>query len=468
MHPQQSVIVSPLLHRLRRLFNSVVVRRSPAENMLLELSNVRKIACREALYFQNSLFDDEKKRKRLNLLFVKDLLDGVNGMILDQKDRRDNERIFNQVEKWHKVLACIVLVTSCFGMLYYVYLFSMRQSASRQRAWFNSFQIWFFFEVFVISTGLVFVEHVLIPLWSLREVQRVKEKIVSDILTFQRRVKKMTKSKLNKTREIVSEEVGSLFNAAEYFFPSHRLAKMFPQYPESGLILRYSTPWPKKSFKRVEKSTRKRYDKRYEFITKTFSRIAIFTLSSMIQLPPSLQDMGLQMFLLTLCGAVVRFHMQLYEINPMLTFFPLFLLTIMIYVFFISGKKVRTLLSRTYPMIDAAKDETPEEEEEEEEKKIEHNLYDEQNLANFQDQIKLEVHESSDITPSISDNHEIYEDSDEASSLFDEMEWAALGDVEDHSSSSFPHDLMLHASPYDDDSSKDSSSSINSDEISLQ
>jgi len=143
--------------------------KSSYENILMELGNVRKIVCREACYFKNPMIDEESKKKRLNLLFVKDLLDGVNGMILDHKDRRDNE-IKSQVELWKKVLGWIFLLIVSMGMLFYIYLFAMRQSSNRQRAWFNSFQVWLFFEIFIVSTGLVLVEHVLIPLWSMKEV----------------------------------------------------------------------------------------------------------------------------------------------------------------------------------------------------------------------------------------------------------------------------------------------------------
>jgi hypothetical protein len=255
----------------------------------------------------------------------------------------------------------------------------MRQSTSRQRAWFNSFQVWLVCEVFVISSGLVLVEHVLIPLWSLKEVQRVKEQIVSDILKYQSKLKSLkskssgvvkgkeangtkegkgtagkSSSKDNKTCEEEDEEkeVESdprSFNAAEFLFPSYRIARLFPEYSESQLILQYKTPWPKKSFKGGgEKSMRKRYDKRFEFIPKTIGRVGVFVLSNLIQLPPSIQDMGLQMALLTLCGYVLKFHVMLFEINPLLSGVPSLMLATVVYVLLYSGSN-RRVISSTYP-----------------------------------------------------------------------------------------------------------------------
>jgi hypothetical protein len=41
------------------------------------------------------------------------------------------------------------------SLLFYVYLFALRQTHSRQSAWFQSFVMWLVFEVTVSSTGLV-------------------------------------------------------------------------------------------------------------------------------------------------------------------------------------------------------------------------------------------------------------------------------------------------------------------------
>jgi hypothetical protein len=358
---------------------------SPAQNILFELGNVRQIITREITFFNHPLVAEDTKRKRLNLLFMKDLLDGVNGMILDHKDRCDNE-MKDQVEGWKKFLASFILIISSIGMLTYVYLFAMRQSTNRQHAWFNSFQIWLFFEIFVISTGLVLVEHVIIPLWSLKEVQRVKERVVLDILLFQKKMKaskNKIQASMGASKDLLSggghrvqsksqivnptRTAGVLlqndlrFNAAEFLYPSYRIAQLFPQYPESQVILQYQTPWPKKSLKKREKSTKKRYDKRFEFLPKTIARIGVFSLSTLIQLPPSMQEMGIQMILLTLVGYVAKFHLFLFKINPVLTLAPVFLLVTVIHLFFFSGKKIRP--SRTYPLGDEV------EEKEEEEKK---------------------------------------------------------------------------------------------------
>jgi hypothetical protein len=338
----------------------------------------------------------------MNLLFFKDLLDGVNGMILDHKDRQDCHHRINSVESWHKITTTIFLFLISLGMLFYIFLFAMRQSQNRQAAWFNSFLVWLFFEICISSTGVVLLEHVLIPLWSLKDIQRVKEKIVSDILIYQRRLQYAKQRAQQQQQQGITaagagmksyarvgttsttrrggggqEQVGLVglrsaeevstdlmnlnpdgtsscspfsspslsFNAAEHLYPSFRIAQLFPTLPESQLILQYRTPWPKISLQGRDKSVKENYDKRFEFLTRTLSRVLVFTLSSLIQLPQPLQDSALQIFVIGFFGFVIRFHLRLYEINPFLVILPLFVIGLCVHLMTTSSnQRNRTLI----------------------------------------------------------------------------------------------------------------------------
>jgi hypothetical protein len=373
----QATQASRIIDTILKYFSN---KKSPAENILLELGKVRKSVSRELAFFNNPLVDEATKKKRLNFLFVKDLLDGVNGMILNHKDRRDNESIA-QVPLSYKILASLFLFLSSFGMLYYVFLFAMQQTASRQSAWFNSFQVWLAFEIFISSTGIVLIEHVLVPLLCLKDVQRVKEKIVSDILIFQKRLKDESRRRAitkalhtstssdqnNIATASTSTTNASTFNAAEFLYPSHRIARMFPKYSESELILQYRTIWPKTSFQQngETKSIKKKYDKRFAFLTSTITRVGMFTLTSVIQLPPSCQDMGIQMVILTTFGYLLKLHVDLFEIYPLLAFLPTFLVALLVHTM-ASGAKPRNL-SMTYPLTSEPGEEEKKEAEEKKE-----------------------------------------------------------------------------------------------------
>jgi hypothetical protein len=301
--------------------------KSSNEQLLMELGNVRQIVCREAAFFKNPAIDDGAKRKRLNLLFVKDLLDGVNGMILDHKDRRDNERRC-QVEGWKKVVASLFLVSVSGGMLLYIYLFAMRQSRSRQQAWFSSFQVWLFFEIFISSTGLVLVEHVLIPLWSMKDLRSVKDKMVSDVLLFQRGLKSLADHQGQGSGTVLrgrqgTANVSSTFNAAESLYPSYRLARLFPAFPESELILRYKTPWPKNCLQHKEKSVKTNYDTRFDFLTIVLGRVLLFVLRVFFYFPQPLQDLFVEISVTLIGGSLVLFFSTMYAHH-----FLLFIVTV--------------------------------------------------------------------------------------------------------------------------------------------
>jgi hypothetical protein len=173
--------LSVLLKRVSVLdsaFNNLTESiRNPQEKILVELDSVRRQVEQELRYLDDPATLDKDKRRRLTYLFVKDLVDGVHGKILDRKDARDNVRR-NQVSLAAKAFACVVIFIVCVAMLFYLYLFSIRQTASAQKAWLNSFLVWLFLEIVCVSTGLVLFDHVMIPLWSMRKVQRVKDQIV--------------------------------------------------------------------------------------------------------------------------------------------------------------------------------------------------------------------------------------------------------------------------------------------------
>jgi hypothetical protein len=174
---ESNIAVSRSSSLLKRFLPFFKKKPTPQENILVELGNVRSILERELLFLENPSIDEAEKRKRMTYLFVKDLLDGVNGMILDHKDRRDNATK-KSASFSAKVTAAVFILLVCLGMLFYLFLFSIRQTVTAQNAWFNSFLLWLFFEIALISTGVVLVEHVIIPMWSMRAVSGVKQKIV--------------------------------------------------------------------------------------------------------------------------------------------------------------------------------------------------------------------------------------------------------------------------------------------------
>jgi hypothetical protein len=109
--------------------------------------------------------------------------------------------------------------------------------------------MWISFQVLLVSSGIVFFLHIFIPSLAKKEVDQAKSKLANDLTKFK-------KSLVTN----ISCEYSNGFNAASFFFVSNKLAKTFPELPESQLILSFSTIWPKtKKNKTIQKTSFKDY-----------------------------------------------------------------------------------------------------------------------------------------------------------------------------------------------------------------
>jgi hypothetical protein len=307
--------------------------KSQEEEVLMELGTTRQIVDREMVMFADPLVTEAEKNRRLMFLFVKDLMDGVNGAILDTKDRRDHGSI-KRVPMYYKISAWSFLVLMASAMLLYIYLFAMRQSASRQNAWFRSFMVWLVFEIFLASTAVVLIHHVFLPLCAIGNVRRIKKQIVHDIIKFNSKVRNIhevaspqhTGFTLN---ALHGPEENCTFNAAEFLFPSYRLAMLNEYLPDSPVVLKYSTPWPKKSFSGGE-TVKSNYDMRFAFAMQSLSRVLVFLLVGFIKLPESARDSVVELVSTVGLGYLVIVHVKLFKIHPALVIVPSLLMILIV------------------------------------------------------------------------------------------------------------------------------------------
>jgi hypothetical protein len=288
------------------------------------------------------------KRKRLLYLFVKDLSSGVSEEVLTNKsERRDAISRSSKVNcvplKW-KICGWILLALLDFGMLFYVYLFAIQQTHSRQLAWFQSFVMWILFEFFVASTCLVVVVHLLIPLSALTDLKKIKRKVLSDLTIFH---EKYLQSRQHQHHvPAVAPGTGSLssdapppsvtviapgvmsaqttersFNAAKYLYPSWRLASWCRDLPESGVILQFQTQWPKKKFGMKEAEIASEYEE--DIIFNAVQQILLYFLTSLLHFPLCLQDIVIQMICNSGFGYLGILLLRLAHIHPLLPLAPL-------------------------------------------------------------------------------------------------------------------------------------------------
>jgi hypothetical protein len=306
---------------------------TPEENLLADLSGVMKAFLRENEFFKSSTLTPFEKDRRLMLLFVKDLLPGLQGQILESKDSRQTPSL-GTVSSSSKLLCWVALCLLDLGCLLYIYLFSIRQTQSRQQAWFQSFLIWIAFDIVVASTLVVLVIHIWVPMIAMKDVFKLKKKLVTDLVLFK------------KGTNVAAPQPSQEFNAASYLFVSTAIASQHRSLSMSPLLLQFSTPWPKRSYKVGTKNIRQGYQNGFSFVWQAGTRILIYLLRSLIVLPGSLQDCILHMISTSGLGYSMLLFVKLYHLSPFIAIAPVVFVAIILHFYFYSSSQSMRLKRR--------------------------------------------------------------------------------------------------------------------------
>jgi uncharacterized membrane protein len=304
--------------------------------VLTELENVEVAIKAEKEIFTKERLTEREKGKRLLFLFQKDLMPGINGMILESKDKRD-ALVINGSSRTAKMVSWAFLILVNTGMLFYILLFALSQDPHRQNAWGQSFALWLVVEVFLVSTVSVLLMQVLIPSLTMKDVGIIKKKLIFNVISF---YKDLAAKKNHGTEEkegVTVELKNKVFNSAEYLFISTRLAHFYSDLRIAKMILAFQTPWPKQSYHHIT-DTSKKYDRKFSALQRSLSIVVLFFLTSLISVPISVQDMIIQCGSTVTIGYTLLFHLKLYQIFPVLIVVPTIFLGIIIHFMIQSNK----------------------------------------------------------------------------------------------------------------------------------
>jgi hypothetical protein len=315
---------------LKSMFGTGAATGSVAQRVLQDLSAVYATLQAEEQHCAETKLTAKEKGKRLMYLFQCDLLPGVSGKILESKSSRDNLR--SQQVSWEAKCAGWMFITCLnFAMISYVMLFALNQSTHRQGAWAMSFALWLVVEILMVSSLTVLFTHVLVPSLIMKDVNKIKSKLIDSIRTFNNNMKNADKKKaLTYDGGSSSEEKDQGFNSADFLFVSTRLAKQWTDLRESKIIAQFRTPWPKQSYQR-ESNVSGMYSKKFSVLSRSASILAIFFLSNLLQVPPALQDTLVHMVTTSAIGYTVVLHIDLYKIFPALVILPLALIAVVVH-----------------------------------------------------------------------------------------------------------------------------------------
>jgi hypothetical protein len=167
-------------------------------------------------------------------------------------------------------------------------------------------------------------------------VKRVKQRVIRDLVLFKNKIK----------RSLVKQASPSV---VKKFFVSSRVAQSHPEFPESAMISEYRTVWPKKSFRCDNSQVKTSYDMRFTFLSQAVSRVALFGLTSLIQVPEPIRELSLRLFVTGGLGYVILLFHRLSKVSPYLLILPIVVIPLTIYTLLLNGN-ARLELSKIHPI----------------------------------------------------------------------------------------------------------------------
>jgi hypothetical protein len=203
---KNATLSSYLWYQMMSLLAEQDATISVEDIILNELKQLYEKSRKEKRHFILSSRSEKEKGKRLLYLFQKDLLPGINGLILESKNNRDSLTSSSSSSsssgfsikgrsKIMKVIAWSFLTISNSLMLFYIFLFALSQDTANQKAWGQSFALWLVLEIIIIGTLTVLIMHVWIPSFSMKDIISIQKRLTETVTSYQ---KKMEEEKLTK------------------------------------------------------------------------------------------------------------------------------------------------------------------------------------------------------------------------------------------------------------------------------
>jgi type II secretory pathway pseudopilin PulG len=283
--------------------------------------------------------------------------EGLSGQILENKGRRDMLLQGGEVSRTAKALAWSFLFVLDVGMLGYIFLFAISQDEYRQKAWARSFAIWLLVEIVVVSSVMVIVTHIMLPILVLGDVVQIRKRLAESVQSYQRLLQQQAGRNAGEAYMVKDQESSddnqegggaSKFNAAKYLFVSNIVARNLLKSQRgregegggggmlmkvAGMIQQFSTPWPRQSYLHSHDSdaaVSNKYSKKFTAFTRSLSIIVMFFLTSWLSAPISFQDSLLQITNTVLFGYIILLFLEIYRISPFLFALPAVIVLVMI------------------------------------------------------------------------------------------------------------------------------------------
>jgi hypothetical protein len=131
--------------------------------------------------------------------------------------------------------------------------------------------------------------------------------------------------------ETSEDEQWKPFNATKYLFLSHRISKLYSDLTIAKIILNFHSPYPKQSYQYVANLSSS-YEQSSSGVSRAFSILLLYFLTSLLAMPVSMQDMFVQATTTVMSGYFILIHYQLFQLSPMLVVVPVAVIGIVLSV----------------------------------------------------------------------------------------------------------------------------------------
>ena len=340
---------------------------SVRERVLADLAAVENQIRKEVSLLRITTAASRRARQhRLLYIFQCDLLPGLSGKILDCKVHRDDGQgeayptssSNGGIALWAKALGYASVCGGNACMLFYVFLFALRQTKVRQDAWFRSFLTWLGLDTILVCTFVVVVSNIVVPSFIMKDIFKLKERLLSTLLAHRRSIGQVSAAEQSEEKKkndgdgsraaaaaaapaaaATNDTIGrereeeEELNAAEFFFVSTRISRMeeFQHLLVASMISKFRTPWPRQSYQQHvagqddDSSTPRMYHRSHYYwsaVVLAVKSFLVFLVGGFVQLPPSFQDSVVYMAFSAACGYLIVLLTQLYSIHPSLIAVP--------------------------------------------------------------------------------------------------------------------------------------------------
>ncbi len=281
-----------------------------------ELLHLQKLENREISFsfYRNKV----EQGKRIFHLFFHDLMPDISSAnaLMSKIERDYKQQVHNK--PFIKFLLWTYFGVLHIGMIGYLTYFGANQRYNNQRACFQTFLFWIFIDLFFVSTARSFLTHYCIPvLMTKNGLKQIHPILLATVKSY----RESLLAYLSNSESQYQME----FNTASFFFLSQRVAKHFPDLPESAIVHHFKSLSPFRIFHKYIKYPVHDF-KEYIWLIRVLIYLFFSSIDLLLMLPIWAQDAVIFQFLCVAVGYTLYGVLQLYRISLGVACLPLLFL----------------------------------------------------------------------------------------------------------------------------------------------